>query len=296
MLSEQDLLLLVACRMFVGRHVYQSQVSLAGALAAIMGRKPKRSYATDVAMRTVIGTGVPIKELIRIRGRLGALGAGVQDAAQPSRSTHGHSLNTLFDNVAENAIVVADGGARVGFEFCKPVESLQLILDSNESARNLVRHALKNSPPAPARPWNILFGHDECFSGNPLRESGRKILVVSWPVAEFGRVALATSAAWFAMGGIRNAKLANIPGKLPCLMRVFVRSVVLKVSGAEGSWLACYMGRACHLSFALPMPSMTKRTRPNCWVRHLFNQYGNVFVRSFLLLLPRSSCLACCVL
>ena len=174
-----------------------------------MPPRRKRTHKSDVAVRTVVGLGVPVRKLIRI---LAAFHDQGDELPMATRSMSRQGMDELFASVAETHTVQLTNGDRFELEFANPHKLLQLVLNENQSVRDVFRKAAAKRTPAQSSPWRCLYGLDECYSGNPLHESGRKILVISWSFREFGRRVLTSSAAWFATCVVRSTTASLMPG------------------------------------------------------------------------------------
>ncbi len=73
------------------------------------------------------------------------------------------------------------------------------------------------------------------YSGSPLHESGRKILVISWSFREFGRRVLTSSAAWFTTCVVRSTTASLMPGRMSGILLHLIRNHFL---GPQGMWIA----------------------------------------------------------
>ena len=59
-------------------------------------------------------------------------------------------------------------------KFLRPNKMLFCVLEANSDLRQNFERCLQKYPP----PWHVVWGADECFSGNALHESGRKVLAL----------------------------------------------------------------------------------------------------------------------
>ena len=107
-----------------------------------MPPRRKRTHKSDVAVRTVVGLGVPVRKLIRIQDAFNAQG---DELPMASRKISRQGLDELFALVAETHTVQLTNGDRFELEFANQHKLLQLVLNENQSVRDVFE---KRSPSA----------------------------------------------------------------------------------------------------------------------------------------------------
>lgn len=120
-------------------------------------------------------------------------------------------------------------------KFLHPNKMLFCVLEANSDLRQNFERCLQKYPP----PWHVVWGADECFSGNALHESGRKVLALSFSFLELGRLLISKANYWFTCSVIRAKKANQIPGGHSCIARILFRRQLLDPSnGLHGPGLA----------------------------------------------------------
>ncbi len=103
--------------------------------------------------------------------------------------------------------------------FLDPNMALYTLLSRNPAINAIFPKCLETFPP----PWRVVWGADECYSGNPMHESGRKVLICSYSFLELQRHRLCDSAFWVTAAIVRSKQVHKVIGGHSAIMRVLLR-------------------------------------------------------------------------
>ena len=134
------------------------------------------------------------------------------------------------DNCIEISLALGDGEV-YKFKMWKPHKQVEHLLAQNPDFEDLIDEALRLHPPTMRNPWRILVGWDEMVPGNPLSETGRKLMVLSWTFYELPN-GLSNTTAWLTPLMLRCAAMNVAEGKFSGVLRQLLEHLLFDtVSG-----------------------------------------------------------------
>ena len=126
---------------------------------------------------------------------------------------------TIFMSISWTEKFETLDGTELEFEMCCPHKLVNLLIRENPAIRELFEQAWDACPAGPNHRWKCVYGLDECYSGNPLHESGRKTMIISFSYLQFGLKSLPLSESWFTVAVIRSIEVATIDGGYSAVVR-----------------------------------------------------------------------------
>ena len=130
---------------------------------------------------------------------------------------------------------IGEGASKITLSFLDPNKLVFAMLQFNSELRSEFAACLRKYSP----PWHIVWGADECFSGNALHESGRKVLAMSYSFLELEQQRLSKMLFWFTACVIRSKVANRLPGGHSQIFRILLRRQLLsKENGLAGPGLA----------------------------------------------------------
>ncbi len=76
------------------------------------------------------------------------------------------------------------------------------------------------------QPWALLIAADECWAGNNLAESGRKMQILSFSFLELGARHLSKMVAWFAPLVVESVVQKRVEGQFSRIAAEFLEHVM----------------------------------------------------------------------
>ena len=155
------------------------------------------------------------------------------------------SLALLYDSIERVITVTTRGGRDLCVSFADPASLLEAVLRHNDDVYECFATAYDRFPCTADRPWRWVFGFDECWSGNPMAESGRKSMVLSFSFREFALLSLtiaASSSMWFTTCVLQASVLKDVDGQWSCIFAHIVRMAFVSEGGGfarAGVIIAC---------------------------------------------------------
>ena len=155
------------------------------------------------------------------------------------------SLALLYDSIERVITVTTRGGRDLCVSFADPASLLEAVLTHNDDVYECFATAYDRFPCTADRPWRWVFGFDECWSGNPMAESGRKSMVLSFSFREFALLSLtiaASSSMWFTTCVLQASVLKDVDGQWSCIFAHIVRMAFVSEGGGfarAGVIIAC---------------------------------------------------------
>ena len=199
---------------------------------------PKRriTVGADVPPEAaILAMGVPTNKTARITNQFGT-------EASRSRGQITRMSLDLFEAVKRTDTLELIDGTMWEFCYIDPLKYLQEICKRNGDVCATIAAAITRHPPSEQRPWSVIYGFDEAYSGNPFRHSGRKFMALSYSFAELGATALSSSSSWFTCVVVQSRTLRLIPGGWSHLLARVVRAHLNSEDGLArgGSLLQVY--------------------------------------------------------
>ena len=96
------------------------------------------------------------------------------------------TVDCFFNKLRRSVDIELHDGSRWNFQYADPSALLSAVLQHNDNVYEVVMTAWRKWPSSQARPWGVLYGADECWSGNPLHQSGRNSFILSYSFVPFG--------------------------------------------------------------------------------------------------------------
>ena len=122
-------------------------------------------------------------------------------------------------------------GEEITLAFAEPAASLGLVLHHNAEVRAIFQETLRRFPCSPIRPWRIVLGLDECWSGNVLNVTGRKAMALSYTFMEFEKICQSREAFWFTIAIVESRVIQKLRGGWSEACRVILEAYFLDPLG-----------------------------------------------------------------
>ena len=174
-----------------------------------------------------------------------AVREGTSDATTKQKTLS--TVDGFFNKLRRSVDIELHDGSRWNFQYADPSALLSAVLQHNDAVYEVFMTAWRKWPSSQARPWGVLYGADECWSGNPLHQSGRKSFILSYSFVPFGALSkryLAKSACWFTVGIVRALQIKQVPGEFSRLFGIILRDHFLSSTGSlmNGGVLLMFRG------------------------------------------------------
>jgi hypothetical protein len=136
------------------------------------------------------------------------------------------------------------------YEFLDPCRLLAFRLEHDRDFAAMFAASVALSPPSLERPWRLAIAFDEFTPGDQFRsDNGRKAMVCSFAFIEFGQAALTSEHAWTTPVVVRSAKLQQVVGGWPRVLKDMLHRLLLGSEGLATAGLALRVGDAEVLLF-----------------------------------------------
>lgn len=123
-------------------------------------------------------------------------------------------------------------GSTFLWEFVHPLKLLAQAIEDSPALAALYARAIAEKPPSMQQPWRLILGWDEFVPGNKLRvDNRRKCMNLSFNFLELGPAALCQDWTWLTPVCVRSSVLREVEGGWSCMLRQFLRLLLLSPSG-----------------------------------------------------------------
>ena len=152
-----------------------------------------------------------------------------------------------IDHMLVTTHVDCHDGSEFPLQFIDPNQLVASVLNENRELRAEFFKCMAASP----MPWHLVYGLDECWSGNILAESGRKCWVLSFSFEELMPDRMSKSVFWFTPCVVRSKVVSSLQGGISGVFRMLLRRHLFdECNGGLTSGLALqHDGRAAVLMF-----------------------------------------------
>ena len=135
------------------------------------------------------------EQLTKCKSKLsgGTIELGFGDTRDVTR----RALRDFYADIERVATVSTSDGSDARVSYADPALLLNAVLAHNDEVYDVFQAAYDRCPCSADRPWRCIVGFDECWSGNPMAESGRKAMVLSFSFALLSLTLAASSSMWF---------------------------------------------------------------------------------------------------
>ncbi len=193
-----------------------------------MGKRGKASHAADVAVLKTVAKGITAERARAVHKVARSLDKDTLDEVCDA-NTIKSSARRFFKEIAVVESLALNDGSMWDLECADPSKLMRLVMAHNESLFDVFRKAWHAKAPNPVQPWSLIYGCDEAWSGNPLHESGRKAMILSFSFKQFGRRFVTQSACWFTPVIVRSRQFKQIPGQWSQILAIVLRKHLLEL-------------------------------------------------------------------
>ena len=164
----------------------------------------------------------------------------VHNAAEETREEMLTIQSRKAEHLVQRARIIAtrklslEDGSEITLNFAEPAASLGLVLHHNAEVRAIFQETLRRFPCSPIRPWRIVLGMDECWSGNILNVTGRKAMALSYTFMEFDKKCKSREAFWFTIAAVESRVFHKLRGGWSEVCRVILEAYFLDPLGCFG--------------------------------------------------------------
>ena len=140
------------------------------------------------------------------------------------------ALRDFYADIERVATVSTSDGSDVRVSYADPAFLLNAVLAHNDEVYDVFQAAYDRCPCSADRPWRCIVGFDECWSGNPMVEGGRKAMVLSISFLEFAERdlhLLSKSCMWFTICVVQASLLKDVDGQWSCIFAQIIRQAFL---------------------------------------------------------------------
>lgn len=161
------------------------------------------------------------------------------------------AFHSKFDAMGHSELMQKTDGSTFLWEFVNPLKMLPQLIEESPALANLYTKAISEKPPSMNDPWQLILGWDEFAPGNKLKvDNRRKCMNLSFNFLELGPAALSQDWTWLTPVCIRSCVIREVSGGWPCLLRQFLRLLLLSPSGLCTGGVPIMLGGQPHLLHA----------------------------------------------